>query len=469
MSSDNNVKESLLVCQNSQGVEIRGSIVRLSRHSVVFEVYAPALVLRTSEVLSDFRIFVSDRLIYSGRAIVGNLVQTSTALVCEATLEDGWVDIVVAPEAVGSLVPEFDQFMQEWQKSYRISPEFKMVVADMHSFLTDLRLWLEQVELGIRSSPSGDRIKLEEDVARTLGASTTPILSALFEKFEHCAQSVEAHEQAAHRAYSRRQLHPLLLCAPFLYRTFQKPLGYAGDYEMVNMIARDPHEGSSLFAKIVNLWFLRQPPAEAHRNRIVYLAERIRDTAAQAAAAGRTARIASLGCGPALEVQRFFQDSPLADRVHVTLLDFNEETLSHARTVLEQSRQKHGRKAVLEFGKKSVNQILKEAGKAGARSAQTQFDFVYCAGLFDYLTDPVCQRISNVLYEWVAPGGLFLTTNVDRSNPRRLTMDYIMEWHLIYRTGAELRNVRPQGVEECVLQTDGTGVNIYFEAKKASQ
>ena len=104
MSLENHFKESLLVCQNSQGIEIRGSIVRLSRHSIVFEVYAPTLVLRTSEVLSDFRIFVSDRLIYSGRAVVGNLLQTSTALVCEATLEDGWVDIVAGPESMANSV-----------------------------------------------------------------------------------------------------------------------------------------------------------------------------------------------------------------------------------------------------------------------------------------------------------------------------------------------------------------------------
>lgn len=34
-----------------------------------------------------------------------------------------------------------------------------------------------------------------------------------------------------------------MLCSPFAYRAYHKPLGYAGDYEMVNMIARDPYEG----------------------------------------------------------------------------------------------------------------------------------------------------------------------------------------------------------------------------------
>src|SRR5437588_3873172 len=99
----------------------------------------------------------------------------------------------------------------------------------------------------------------------------------------------------------KRQLHPCILCSPFAYRTFYKPLGYAGDYEVVNMMARSPYEGSSLFAKIVNLWFIEQRPAEAHRNRIDSLVQKQFEETARVAGLNRTARIFSLGCGPAIE------------------------------------------------------------------------------------------------------------------------------------------------------------------------
>src|SRR6185436_7851790 len=224
--SNEQFRESLLVCQSSQGLEIRGTIVRLSRHGVAFEVYAPGIVLRTSEVLSDFKIFLNDRHIYSGRGVVNSLIGTGTATVCEASLEDGWVDIdLLSLESNKDLPASFGEFLQQWQKSYNILTEYKVVVADMHSFLTDLRLWLEQIELGIRSSPSGERIKIEEQVAQKLGTSTTPALTTLFERFEQAALKIEPDLQPAHRAFSKRQLHPLLLCSPFLYRTFQKPLG----------------------------------------------------------------------------------------------------------------------------------------------------------------------------------------------------------------------------------------------------
>jgi len=237
---------------------------------------------------------------------------------------------------------------------------------------------------------------------------------------------------------------------------------------MVNMICRSPFEGSTLFAKIVNCWFLRQPPAEAHRNRIQYLADCFTKTSLAAARQARPARIISVGAGPAMEVQRFIAQTELANQAHITLIDFNEETIVHARSVLAEVQRAHNSKATVQLVRKSVNQILKEAGRSIPRTGENTYDFVYCAGLFDYLPDQICRRLSNILYEWVAPGGLFVCTNVDRSNPRRLTMEYIMDWHLIYRTGTELSALKPQASngEPGSVTADVTGVNVHYALRK---
>jgi len=463
-------KDCLVICHNSQGLEVVATLLRVSRHQVAFEVYSPSVVLQVSEVLGDFTLLIQNRPVYSGRAVITNLVNAGTVLVCEANLGDNWVEaeLLDPAERGHNLQAGFNRFIEQWQKIYKVLPEFKVIVADMQTFLTDLRLWLEQIELGIRSSPSGDRLKLEQEVTRELGQSTTPAITTLFEKFEEAARNIPQDLLPAHCAFGKRQLHPILLCSPFLYRTFQKPLGYAGDYEMVNMISREPCEGGSLFAKVLNLWFLQQAPAAAHRNRITYLAERITEMTARAASANKVARILSLGCGPALEVQGFLSEKHFSNRAEFTLLDFNEETLTHTRAVLEGLKKEHHRNSQITYGKKSVNLILKEGGKRIERPPENQYDFVYCAGLFDYLSDQLCHRLSNILYEWVAPGGLFITTNVDGSNPRRLTMDYIMEWHLIYRTGSKLASLKPDQVEPGAFEvrSDTTGVNIYFEARK---
>jgi extracellular factor (EF) 3-hydroxypalmitic acid methyl ester biosynthesis protein len=292
-------------------------------------------------------------------------------------------------------------------------------------------------------------------------------LNALFEKFEATAAAAEIEQRPACRVFARRQLHPLLLCAPFLHRTYRKPLGYAGDYEMVNMISRDPHEGTSLFAKLVNHWFLAQPTPEAHRNRLKLLENRITEVAVRVAEERRPTRILSLGCGPAIEIQEFVRKQPWADRVEFTLIDFNQETLDHTGASLNRIKRQHGRSTVVELSRKSVMAILRETQGAD-HEQRTSYDFVYCAGLFDYLTAPVCRRLSTCMFNWLRPGGLFLTTNVHDSNPWALVMDYIADWHLVHRSSAEMLATRPEqlGAEDCRLTTDSTGVNVFLEATK---
>jgi extracellular factor (EF) 3-hydroxypalmitic acid methyl ester biosynthesis protein len=462
-------RQNLVLCQNSEGFEVRGTLVRLTRYLVVFEAYTSHPILRTSEVLSDFKITLIDRLVYSGRAVISNLVNTGSLIICEATLEDAWQDVDFSSfEGRGlGLRDEYNGFMQEWQKFYRVARDYKVLIADMQTFLTDLRLWMNQVELGIRSSPSADRSQLEKDLADELDQSVVSSIDSLWDRFEPIAETIEEDLRPTHRAYLRRQLHPLLLCSPFAYRAVHKPLGYAGDYEMVNMIVRDSHEGSSLFAKMINSWLLRQPPSEAHRNRIAYLTQKITEETVRVVHEGRRARILSLGCGPAIEVQRFLQTKDFSDRADFTLLDFNEETLGYTGSVLADVKRKHNRRTPVQLVKKAVHQILKGGGKV-VDSPGTRHDLVYCAGLFDYLTDEVCRRLMNILYDWVAPGGLLLATNISTSNSFGHSLEYILEWSLFFRTGKQVQDLAPDAVPpgSAPVVSDFTGVNLFTEIRK---
>lgn len=460
--------DTLITCRNSQGVEVRATPLRLTRFEAVFEVYNPYSILQLSEVLNDFRITVGDRCVYFGRAVVSNLVNAGIMLVCEVMLETAWHDVEVFPPLTqpDRLRQEFEAFLAEWGKIQSVSPAFKAVVADMETFLVDLRRWLEQVELGIRSIPSGNVEAMEREVLSQLGTAVVPPIDHLFGRFEALANSLDPSLQPIHRNYMRRQLHPLVLCAPFPHRTFQKPLGYAGDYEMVNMILGDPMEGASLFAKTVNYWFLMQAPAAAHRNRIEYLTHSLVQEVGRIARLSRRARILNLGCGPAGEIQRFLGVDKLADWADFTLLDFSEETLEFVRRRLSEVKLQHGRATRFDFVKRSVHQILKESTRGGPPPAQ--YDFVYCAGLFDYLSDRICQRLMQYFYELLAPGGLLISTNVDPSNPQRHGMEYLLEWHLNYRDARVMQTLHPERARpDCIVtRADATGVNIYLEVRK---
>ena len=468
-SGSTEVKDRQVTFRTVEGLELRGAPVHVNRHAVVFDLYNPVVVPRLSEVLSEFEIALRDRTVYSGRAIVRGVVDAANAATCEVKLDEaGWrdVDLNLLSQCDERLAQEFTTFIGEWQKLYDILPEFKIVIADMQSFFMDLRLWLEQIELGVRSQPAGNRGEIERDAILALQEPIVRTALQILEQFELTAQKVEPDRRAAHMYYMRRQIHPLVLCAPFIYRTFYKPLGYAGDYEMVNMMVRDPFEGGSVFAKIMNRIFLSTPPVEAHRDRLTYLTQLLKTESLRVRGQKREARIFNMGCGPAKEIQDFLEDNPTGQHTQFTLIDFNEETLAYTAKVLgDINRRNHG-SAQFQMVKKSVNQLLKEAFKN--QSGRAKYDIVYCAGLLDYLTDPVSKRLLEILYDLIAPDGLLVVTQVDESNPSRNWMEYVLDWHLIYRNGRKLAALAPAAVppDRVTIRSVGTGVNVFLEIRK---
>lgn len=470
-STNSEIKDSSVSGQTSHGVDFRASLLRLTRHLAVFEFYNPDLVLRASEVLKDFRVVFQDRTVYSGRAVIRNQLNSGLGTVCEVTLNEGdWTDFAFTPEMIstGRLREQFSGFLQEWQKVYRVQPEFKVAVADMQTFLADLRLWLEQIELNIISAESGNRMEIEWRMVQDLSQSIVPAFNAMHERLEDISGSIEEEHRAVHQSFFRRQLHPLVLCSPFAYRTYHKPLGYAGDYEMVNMIVRDPIEGGSLFAKVVNVWFLSQWPAKAHRHRIAHLKQQLVEESLRGIRRGKPIRVLNLGCGPAREIQELLAESSSSDYLQFQLLDFNEQTIDFTGRTLEKTKHDHGRQTPIQIQKKSVHQVLREGSKSVADGNASRYDYIYCAGLFDYLTDRTCKQLMNIFYDWLAPGGLLTATNVDDCRPFRHMLESVLDWHLIYRDSKRSAALMPDRAPADARRVarDPTTVNVFIEARK---
>ncbi|MDP7107845.1 MAG: methyltransferase domain-containing protein, partial [Roseibacillus sp.] len=286
--------------------------------------------------------------------------------------------------------------------------------------------------------------------------------------FEEAVREIPEGREATHKFYVRRQIHPLVLCSPFTYRSFHKPLGYAGDYEMVNMMVRDPYEGGSLFAKLINHAFLQTAPVVAHRNRIDYLTTKLRAEAERNAMKGRRTRILNLGCGPAHEVRQFLENEELSDLCDITLLDFNAETIEYTQKELARVRTQAGRVTPISMLQRSVHKLLRQAATGDVDLKWESFDMVYCSGLFDYLSQRVCRRLNDLFARLLAPGGLMLVTNVSDTNPSRAWMEFVLEWNLIYRDDSAMMEIAPLngGQFETALNRDETGVNLFLEVRK---
>ncbi|MGD7652659.1 MAG: class I SAM-dependent methyltransferase [Verrucomicrobiales bacterium] len=473
MESTPESNPSVITCKNSQGTELTANLLRIKRYSVVFEVYNPYSILQLSEVLSDFRVMASRRLLYHGKAVVSNILNTGIVLVCEAMLDEGWVDVdflssVSAGGKKGNDLPsQFGSFMSDWKTANTVRDPFKIVVSDLSSMLSGVQQWLTGIDVGIRTTVTRRRDELEQEIFSGVEGRIVEEVVPAMEDFEKVCQEIEEAEISVHKSYVRRALHPIVLCSPFLYRTYTKPLGYAGDYEMVNMMLRNPYEGSSAFAKLLNFALLNTEPVVAHRNRIDYLVETLASQCRQRVGQGKT-RVFNLACGPAMEVQRFLRENEESDLAEIDLLDFSEETLDYTRERIQEARMAGGRETQVRYFQRSVHQLLRSATQGGADEF-TGYDVVYCAGLFDYLSQRVCKRLVELFCTMVKPGGLVIVTNVAQSNPRIAWMEYVMEWNLIYRGNEDMKDLIPEGLplKNSDIRADDTGVNLFLEIELA--
>src|SRR5262249_27223071 len=114
----------------------------------------------------------------------------------------------------------------------------------------------------------------------------------------------------------------------------------------------------------------------------------------------------------------------------------------------------------------SVRHIL--SGKANPG----QFDFVYAAGLFDYLNEPVARALTSRLFEMTRPGGRLLIPNFRAGARDTGYMEAFMDWHLIYRTHADMHGLAAalpaDQVADCEVFDDADDTITFLIVSKAS-
>jgi extracellular factor (EF) 3-hydroxypalmitic acid methyl ester biosynthesis protein len=454
--------DPVITFRNSQGDAVRGTLTNLQRRSLVMEIYNPYSIVQISEVLSEVKVRSGEKIIYEGKGVVVSLLNTGLMAVVSVTLIDEWNDLNAIRGDLSKVGVESQRFVEDWEARFCISRSYQVMISEFRAFLAETSRWADQADMSV-ALPRGSDGRIRADVFDELAMPLMRKGSQYLIWLEGEAGTVPEEQSVAHRNFAQTALHPLLLRAPFVYRTFAKPMGYAGDYEMVNQILVDPRQGDSTYFQIINAFFLKAAVAEAHRNRINILVEYLGRAAQVARKEGRQVRILNVGCGPAIEIQRFIEQDPHPESLAFTLLDFSEPTLDYTRSRIAEVSARTGKKVDVQFVNESVHQLLKRATRSHDNLDNGVFDFVYCAGLFDYLSDKVCSRLLQYFVSRTRTGGSVMVTNVHSSNPQKRVMEHLLEWHLIYRDEAGLEAVLPEPREGTKLFTDKTGVNIFAE------
>lgn len=213
--------------------------------------------------------------------------------------------------------------------------------------------------------------------------------------------------------------HPL--CAkihedPMVRRSFEKPRGYAGDAVLLDYLyGLRPRDDASPIGRDIAKVSAGRGPAAAVRHRRDLIAYRIDQLAERSQ---KPIRILSVACGHFREGLQSIAVQTGTVR-EVVALDADADSLQEVR---ESSPD------LVTPCNLSVRRLLT------GRTDLGQFDFVYSAGLYDYLDDRVATALTARLFSMLTPGGRLLYCNFLPNTPDIGYMESFMGWDLIYRS-----------------------------------
>ncbi len=303
-----------------------------------------------------------------------------------------------------------------------------------------------------------DVLAFENTVTDVISGHMNALLAPTFESLARTLKSAQPKSAKIAYEFFREQLKHLIYQSPLSERAFRKPLGYPGDFEMMNFIYRAEDHGESLFGKCLHQYFVRHPNAQAVRNRADYLKAQIRDVLARHKTK-EPLQILSVACGPALEVQMLLKEGIDRNKIEIHLLDQDLSALQHAQLQLRTTGKRIGNGPQIHYIHKTIKEVI-----IGGLSRN--YDFIYSAGLFDYFSDPVARLAAAKLLSHVSPGGQLVIGNFAASPGHQGLMELAFDWNLIYRTEQDLRRLYRDLGENVRVDHEPERINLFFVISK---
>lgn len=349
---------------------------------------------------------------------------------------------------------------------WRVSGQehFKALVAELRLFLEDAAQSFAALEAalpwhvvhGDQESPAREVL-----IERIRTGFVADVVNASNE-IDSALRGAPKEAREPLRAFSLRQLDTMLMLSPWMHRARHKPLGYPGDFEIMNGLYGRHFSGPTLFAKAMNLAFVMTPAAQAVRNRKDLIKARLEAVLDEHAAKAEPLRILSVAAGPAEEVFGLLEERPRIDvPLEVVLFDQDRSALafSYARLSRLVAARWQGRVRIVHLHD-SITRLLRGSTQLAATGG---FHAVYACGLFDYLQPHTWVSLCRTLFETVAPGGTLYLGNMVPSCPTRWLMEFHLDWYLEYRERVELLELARKavpGAASTILE-EPSGVNPF--------
>lgn len=239
--------------------------------------------------------------------------------------------------------------------------------------------------------------------------------------------------------------------SPLHKRTRRKPLGYPGDFLLIDWIYTREVRGSRI-GRFFDALFHSYEAAVAVRNRKDFF---IRKCNELAESKNERVDVLDVGCGSCRDVIEAHSMCDNGTQFFYHCVDHEKEAIRYASRLLEES---------------GISERIKlDCTSAFKIRTDNTYDLIWSAGLFDYLNDRTASLLIKKLWRNLKPGGRFIFGNFSPKNPTRTGMELIGHWVLIHRSAHELVRICEQaGIQYASIhvESEPLGVNLFCELAK---
>ncbi len=422
--------------------------------------------LRVGESLDGVRVSFFDRAVFEGDACVRHVNHDQQE--CSIGLELNGMNVAIHSIQSDSvrldLRYRLDLLLRDMAElTAQVESDFEQWLLDSKAALSKLRDFLDQEE---KSWAHLDWITRHQNVKIILdeaGKKLVPLFNDFRDALNFRVAKFSEAEHKKWRPIFRQHLGELFMACPFTHRAFHKPMGYAGDYELMSMLYRAEPEGDSLFAKVLNMHSKDEPAGRATINRLEYLGGILSELATSTEA--HPLEVASIGCGAARELVHLLTRKPeLGPKLKIALVDQDSRALDLCERTLTPLSRKTG--ARFSFIGDPIQSLIQEKNLGDCLGKR---DLIYSAGLYDYLEDDVFVALTRVLYDALKPGAKLVIGNMANHNPTKEWMAYAMDWYLIHRSPDELMELGTRVTSDSskvFVDSEPEGVNLFVHLRR---